>query len=142
MKSTSRTLVQAALAIGFVLAGTSIAMPSQSTKLVALMEKDMGGKRPGGCPSKWCACYMDLILGKAGYAQRGSHRARDFASYGKNAKPMAVGAIMVMPNHVGVVAGQCDDGRVLLISGNYSHRVGLGCYSPKKAIAWRAPVRG
>lgn len=129
-------------ALSLVLAFGAIATPVQARNLVSLMEKDLGARRPGGCPSKWCACYMDQVLEKAGYKQRDSWRARDFASYGKKAKPMSVGSIMVMRHHVGVVAGKCEDGRVKLISGNYSKKVGLGCYSPRKAIAWRKPVRG
>lgn len=120
----------------------ALSVPSQARDLVKVMQKDLGGRRPGGCPSKWCACYMDQVLAKAGYQIHGSNRARDFASYGKKAKPMSVGSIMVMRHHVGVVAGKCDNGQVKLISGNYSRKVGLGCYSPRKAIAWRKPVRG
>lgn len=134
-------LVRLALAAGIALSAAAIATPAQSKDLVSLMQTDLGQRRPQGCPSKWCACYMDLILSKAGYAPLGSFRARDFAAYGKNAKPMSVGSIMVMSHHVGVVAGLCEDGRVLLISGNYSRKVAIGCYHPGKAIAWRQPVR-
>ncbi|MGJ8527170.1 hypothetical protein [Maritalea sp.] len=84
---------------------------------------------------------MEKILAQAGFATQGSYRARDFAKYGKKAKPIQVGSIMVMRNHIGVVMGKCADGRVKIISGNYSRKVAVGCYSPSKAIAWRAPVK-
>jgi len=119
-----------------------VALPAYAKDLVTTMKSDLGARRPGGCPNKWCACYMDLVLKEAGYTPLGSNRARDFAAYGKKTKPMSVGSIMVMPHHVGVVAGKCPDGRVKLISGNYSKKVGIGCYSPNKAIAWRSPSRG
>ena len=135
-------LVRLTLALGLVLTFSAITMPAQAKDLISAMEKDLGGRRPGGCPHKWCACYMDRILKKSGYKPLGSNRARDFVAYGKKAKPMSVGSIMVMPHHVGVVAGKCENGRVKLISGNYSKKVGIGCYSPAKAIAWRKPVRG
>jgi len=132
-----------------ILCATAIAVgspnfiaPASAKNLIKLMENDLGGRRPKGCPSKWCACYMDQILAKAGFEIRGSHRAKDFAKYGKKAKPIQVGSIMVMPHHVGVVMGKCDDGRVKIISGNYSKKVAVGCYSAKKAIAWRVPTKG
>ncbi|HEV7344643.1 MAG TPA: hypothetical protein VGN60_03310 [Devosia sp.] len=103
------------------------------------MQRDVGQSRPSGCPSRWCACYLDRILAEAGLQPRGSNRARDFATYGRPARPAELGAIMVMRNHVGVVTGQCPDGRVQIISGNYSRRVLPGCYSASKAIAWRSP---
>jgi hypothetical protein len=115
--------------------------PALANNLIGLMTRDLGDHRPHGCPSRWCACYLDRMLEQAGFSPLDSYRARDFAGYGKKAKPMTVGAIMVMAHHVGVVAGQCSDGRVKLISGNHGHKVGLGCYSPGKAIAWRLPVR-
>jgi len=130
------------LACSIVLTIGTFALPAQAKDLVATMKNDLGARRPGDCPSKWCACYMDQVLEKAGYKPLGSNRAKDFAAYGKKTRPMSVGSIMVMRHHVGVVAGKCPDGRVQLISGNYSKKVGVGCYSPSKAIAWRAPTRG
>ncbi len=132
--SVGRLIIAAAAVI-------SLSTPSFADSLVTLISQHLGAHRPSGCPSKWCACYLDKVLAAAGYRTRGSFRARDFAIYGEAVKPMTVGAIMVMPHHVGVVAGRCRDGRVELLSGNYSRRVGVGCYSAHKAIAWRAPIR-
>lgn len=118
------------------------AVPAQATPLISLMQQDLGQRRPNGCPSKWCACYLDQILARAGFAPRGSYRARDFASYGKTTKVAEVGSLMVMRNHVGVVMGKCPNGQVKIISGNYSKKVAVGCYPANQAIAWRAPVKG
>ena len=128
-------------AVTFVAAPTVFVAPAQAKNLIKLMQNDLGTRRPKGCPSKWCACYMDNILEAAGFAKRQSNRARDFAGYGKPAKPWQVGSIMVMRNHVGVVMGKCDNGKVKLISGNHSKKVSVGCYGANKAIAWRAPVK-
>jgi uncharacterized protein (TIGR02594 family) len=137
MKMTIRAAIAAiALALPVVAAA-----PAQATPLIKLMEKDLGQRRPKGCPSKWCACYMDQILARAGFSSRGSNRARDFASYGKNTKTAKVGSIMVMRNHVGVVMGKCSNGQVKIISGNYSKKVAVGCYPASKAIAWRDPIK-
>lgn len=115
-------------------------LPVSASTLVSLMTHDVGKGRPSGCPSRWCACYLDRMLKKAGLPTLGSYAARDFAHYGRKAKAGQVGAIMVMPHHVGVVAGKCSDGRVRLVSGNHGHRVGTGCYAVGKAIAWRLPA--
>jgi uncharacterized protein (TIGR02594 family) len=130
----------AAAALGAFLA--FIPVPAaHANGLLSIMAGEVGQSRPKGCPSRWCACYLDKTLKKAGYAQLGSHRARDFARYGKPAKPGQIGSIMVMPSHVGVVAGKCANGRIKLLSGNHNHRVGSGCYNISRAIAWRMPAR-
>lgn len=130
--------VTAAL-VGVLLALAPVSSASASG-LVGVVAGDVGQSRPQGCPSRWCACYLNAALKRAGYAPSGSNLARNFARYGRPAKPGQVGAIMVMSSHVGVVSGRCSDGRVQVLSGNYSRKVGLGCYSAGKAIAWRAPV--
>ncbi|MEP7241036.1 MAG: hypothetical protein ABI697_09140 [Devosia sp.] len=116
------------------------AVPATASSLVSAMTREVGHGRPRGCPSAWCACYLDRTLKKVGLKTLGSYAARDFARYGRTAKPKQVGAIMVMPHHVGVVVGTCPDGRVKLVSGNHGHKVGTGCYSAGKAIAWRLPA--
>ncbi|WP_176762761.1 hypothetical protein [Pelagibacterium luteolum] len=108
--------------------------------VINVMLNELGARRPSGCPGRWCACYLDTVLARTGLAPHGSNMARDFADYGANAQPGEIGSIMVMANHVGVVVGDCGNGQVQIVSGNYSNSVALGCYSPSRAIAWRAPV--
>lgn len=127
---------------GFLVGFNVDQSPAYARDIVSIIKQDIGQKRPKGCPSRWCACYLDRILSEAGFRKHNTWRARDFASYGKKAAPMTIGSIMVMPHHVGVVAGKCPNGRVRLLSGNHSHRVGEGCYNPGRAIAWRMPVKG
>lgn len=109
--------------------------------VINVMLSELGATRPSGCPGRWCACYLDTVLARTGLAPSGSNLARDFAKYGADAAPATVGSIMVMSNHVGVVVGDCGNGQVQIVSGNYSNQVALGCYSPNRAIAWRAPIR-
>lgn len=104
--------------------------------LITSMERDLGRSRPGNCPSRWCACYLENKLQAHGYNKRGSWRARDFATYGR-ATTAQRGAIMVQRNHVAVVTGICSDGRIQAISGNHRKRVGIGCYSRASIIAFR-----
>lgn len=117
-------------------------MARDAGTVIGVMLSELGSNRPSGCPGRWCACYMDNVLVRAGLLPNGSNLARDFAQYGEPAAPGQVGAIMVMANHVGVVVGDCGNGQVQIVSGNFSNRVGLGCYNPGRAIAWRAPVAG
>lgn len=107
------------------------------TSIIASMERDLGKGRPSDCPSRWCACYLDKKLAANGYKRRGSHRAIDFASYGR-ATGANIGAIMVQRNHVGIVTGTCADGSIEAISGNHAKRVRIGCYSRRSIVAFRA----
>ena len=100
------------------------------------MTSELGRSRPANCPHRWCACYLDNHLKRAGQKPRKSWRAIDFASYG-HATGAHRGAIMVQRNHVGVVTGTCEDGSIEAISGNQRNRVGIGCYSRSTIIAFR-----
>jgi len=100
------------------------------------MSREIGQSRPENCPSRWCACYLDNHLKRAGQKPRNSWRAIDFASYGQ-ATFAHRGAIMVQRNHVGIVTGTCADGSIEAISGNQNNRVGIGCYPREKIIAFR-----
>ncbi|RDE08118.1 hypothetical protein [Pelagibacterium lacus] len=136
------------LRIIVILLFAGLALPSLSAPasardaqaVINVMLAELGASRPSGCPGRWCACYLDTVLARTGLAPRGSNLARDFANYGEAAEPAAIGSIMVMANHVGVVVGHCGGGQVQIVSGNYANSVALGCYSASRAIAWRAPI--
>lgn len=132
------SLLLAAFAVSIV---NTPASARDAQTVINVMLSELGATRPSGCPGRWCACYLDTVLARTGLAPRGSNQARDFANYGAEVAPGTVGSIMVMSSHVGVVVGACENGQVQIVSGNYSNRVALGCYSPNRAIAWRAPVR-
>lgn len=116
-------------------------LPDTANPLVALaMSYD--GKNPTGWSHNWCAHYLNMILQEAGYPS-GGNLARAYASYGQPT-PARVGAIAVMPNHVGVVAFVGDD-YVILVSGNHGgssgHRtVGLGRYAMNRVMTFRMPL--
>src|SRR5690606_12523977 len=125
----------------YLVADTPAAARDSST-VISVMLAEIGQRRPANCPGLWCACYLDNVLARAGLVPRGSNIARDFADYGVPAAPGQIGSIMVLPNHVGVVVGACENGQVQIVSGNHSSQVALGCYSLSRAIAWRVPVQG
>jgi hypothetical protein len=101
----------------------------------------VGSSRPSDCPRLWCGCWLKKMLKHMGYSTKGaSNLARAYAGYGVKAAPGSEGSIMVMRGHVGLVVGQCGPGKVKLVSGNHNHRVGIGCYPMRRAIAWRKPT--
>lgn len=137
-----RIVFAAAVAVVTLFAFSTPGQTRDVGTVINVMLAELGTARPEGCPGQWCACYMDNVLARSGMIPRGSNLARDFVDYGVEAPPATIGSIMVMSSHVGVVVGNCGNGQVQIISGNYSNRVSLGCYSPSRAIAWRAPIAG
>ena len=116
-------------------------LPDTTNALVALAMR-YDGKNPTGWSHNWCARYLDMVLQEAGYLS-GGNLARGYASYGQPT-PARVGAIAVMPNHVGVVAFVGGD-YVILISGNHGgssgHRtVGFGRYAMSRITTFRMPL--
>jgi hypothetical protein len=116
-------------------------LPDITNALVALAMR-YDGKNPTGWSHNWCAHYLDMVLQEAGYPG-GGNLARGYASYGQPT-PARVGAIAVMPNHVGVVAFVGDD-YVILVSGNHGgssgdRTVGLGRYAMSRITTFRMPL--
>ena len=99
------------------------------------------GRNPTGLSRQWCGNFVDLTLRQSGH-RGGGNLARGYASYGRPSAAR-VGAIAVMPHHVGIVTA-VGPGYVTLVSGNHSGRsghrtVGLGNYKMSRIIAFRAP---
>jgi len=103
--------------------------------LVAAMESHLGGN-PTGWSHQWCAHYLGMMLHSVGLPDSGSNTAISYAHYGRPASPTP-GVIAVMRHHVGVVTKVLGGDKVELVSGNHSHRVGIGVYSTQRIIAWR-----
>jgi hypothetical protein len=115
---------------------------ADSTNALVALAIRYDGKNPTRWSYNWCAHYLDMVLQEAGYPS-GGNLARGYASYGQPT-PARVGAIAVMPNHVGVVAFVGDD-YVILVSGNHGasngHRtVGLGRYALSRITTFRMPL--
>ena len=84
---------------------------------------------------------MGLVARHMGYrVPQGYRLARRWAHAGPRTSAHP-GAIMAMAHHVGVVLERVGR-RVLLLSGNHSHKVGIGWYSIARAIAFIDPVKG
>jgi hypothetical protein len=106
--------------------------------LIAAARADMGARNFTGLNAAWCAAALRIWLRRGGYSAPRSNRAIDFKSYGRSAGPRA-GMIAVLRHHVGIVVGFAHR-RLVLISGNHGHRVGLGTYDIHRIVAFREPV--
>jgi hypothetical protein len=81
----------------------------------------------------WCGDFAQMVLRRSGHRTVASRLARDAVRAGSPIGGPAAGAIMSLPHHTGFVVRVIAPGRVLLISGNHRHRVGLGVYSTRGA---------
>ena len=96
----------------------------------------LGSRNPTGFRGAWCGAFMAMVARREGRSIPPSPLlARSWARAGRPSGPV-VGAIAVLPHHVGVVAA-VKPGKVLLVSGNHGHRVGVGWYAARRVIAYR-----
>jgi hypothetical protein len=106
---------------------------SGGSQLIRLAMEHLGDN-PTGWSHDWCGRFLAMTLEGAGY-RGGGNLAAGYADYGLPAKAQ-VGAIAVMPHHVGLVTA-VGPGYVMLLSGNHGHKVGVGRYASSKIIAYR-----
>lgn len=96
------------------------------------------GTNPTRRSRQWCGEFMGLVVRKTGgRVPEGYAKASSWAKLPRTT--MRVGAVAVMPHHVGIVTGQCENGDVRIVSGNHGRRVGEGCYPRKRIIAFVEP---
>lgn len=96
------------------------------------------GTNPTRRSRQWCGEFMGLVVRKTGgKIPDGYAKASSWAKLPRTTE--RPGAVAVMPHHVGIVTGTCEDGRVKIVSGNHGRRVGEGCYSRKRIIAFVQP---
>ena len=106
---------------------------SGGSQLIRLAMEHLGAN-PTGWSHNWCGRFLAMTLEAAGHTG-GGNLAAGYADYGLPAKAQ-VGAIAVMPHHVGIVTA-VGPGYVVLLSGNHAHKVGVGRYASNKIIAYR-----
>jgi hypothetical protein len=127
---------------GFSLFGFRFYTPTASlggdTRLLHVAERYVGGGNFTGFNGPWCAASVGLWLREAGYSRLGSLAAVSYAHYGRPSAPK-VGAVAVLPHHIGIVA-KVYPTSILLLSGNHRHNVGYGMVSIRRIVAFRQPV--
>jgi len=88
----------------------------------------------GPKPGRWCGWYARRLFGGGPEY----NLARNWAKRGTSAGGPRVGAVVVWPNHVGVIVGRSKDGRWLVHSGNTAGgRIATKPRSVSGAIAFR-----
>ena len=102
------------------------------------------GTNPTKMARLWCARFINLVLGRVGYAGTGSDAAKSFAHYGRRISRPQYGAIAVLTRkgggHVGIVTGVDRRGNPILIAGNNGRRkVGISVYNKRRVIAYVMP---
>ena len=106
---------------------------SGGSQLIRLAMEHLGAN-PTGWSHDWCGRFLAMTLEAAGH-RGGGNLAAGYKDYGLPAKAQ-VGAIAVMPHHVGIVTAVGPD-YVVLLSGNHGHKVGVGRYASNRIIAYR-----
>jgi hypothetical protein len=106
---------------------------SGGSQLIRLAMEHLGDN-PTGWSHNWCGRFLAMTLEEAGH-RGGGNLAAGYTDFGLPAKAQ-VGAIAVMPHHVGIVTA-VGPGYVVLVSGNHGHKVGVGRYASNKIIAYR-----
>lgn len=90
--------------------------------------------RPAGCPPRaWCGCFLSSYLG---IHSRNLWVARNWARVGHPASGPQAGAVVVWPNHVGLIRA-AEGGRILVLSGNDGRAVRERWRSTRGVIAYR-----
>jgi uncharacterized protein (TIGR02594 family) len=81
----------------------------------------------------WCASFVNWCLVQSNILSLNSARAFDYKNFGVKLDKPTYGAIAIMNySHVGFVAGQNSDGRIVLLGGNQADAVN---YSPNAVSA-------
>jgi len=97
------------------------------------------GRNPTNRSRQWCGEFMGLVVRQnGGKLPDGYAKASSWAKLPRTTE--RVGAVAVMPHHVGIVTGKCENGGVQIISGNFGRaKVGEGCISRARIIAFVQP---
>jgi hypothetical protein len=96
------------------------------SNILADARRYLGMGNVTGHAGPWCKWFLNKILRETGHYWQPSGRAIDARLLGPRTYPHP-GAIAYTSHHTGFVVA-AERGRVLLLSGNHSHRVGIGWY--------------
>jgi uncharacterized protein (TIGR02594 family) len=114
---------------------------SGGARVVAEAERFLGSGNPTGTRGPWCADYVSWTLRHVGRRPLANRLAASALRYGPHVRDPRPGDLVVMntrrgyARHVGFFAGW-DRGRVVLVSGNWGHRVVRALVSPRAIAAF------
>lgn len=95
----------------------------------------IGSRNITGHSGAWCAWFVSFVLERIGHRPLSNGLSYSALSYGPRLAGPRVGALIVLPRHVGFVARVSGD-RVTMLSGNWSGRVALAVLPIRAAIAY------
>lgn len=105
--------------------------------VVAEAVRWLGHGNMTGTFGPWCADALSFWLRRTGHRPLAGRMASDALRYGPRLAAPRIGSLIVLPRHVGLVAGVEGD-QVTMISGNWGRRVALARLSRRAAIAFVA----
>lgn len=111
-------------------------IPASVGNLVARARAHMGetARQLGLRRTEWCSAFLRWLT----HASDVDDRAISWLH--KRHVTAHVGAIAVMPHHVGIVEGFDRHGNPVIISGNHNNRVGEAVYQRRRIIAFVAAL--
>jgi uncharacterized protein (TIGR02594 family) len=101
----------------------------------------LGAGNVTGAPGPWCADYASMILRRTGHRPLANRTASAALSYGPRVREPRPGDLVVLntrrgyAQHVGFFAGW-DHGQVIMVSGNWGHRVSRAPIGPGAVAAF------
>lgn len=86
---------------------------------------------------KWCAAFVNAVLGQNGMKGTGSLWAEDFNKWGEATAKPEKGDVVVLKNHVGFFDSFNKDGSVNVLGGNQGDKVGVDKFAANKVLGYR-----
>lgn len=129
-----------AVAAFFALIGPRAARAAEldgQSDILVVASRTLGQGNFTGMPGAWCAWAVSAWLQATGHKPLANGMAVSALSYGPRVAHPKPGDLVVMRGHVGVVVADLGP-EVLIISGNWSHRVARAFISRRSVVAFIA----
>jgi uncharacterized protein (TIGR02594 family) len=110
--------------------------------VIAEASRFLGAGNVTGVRGPWCADYASMVLRRTGRRPLASRSAASALAYGPRVSQPRPGDLVVVgarragyAAHVGFFAGW-EGGRVVIVSGNWGHRVARSSIAPQSVVAF------
>ena len=114
---------------------------ARSSSVVAEAMRFVGSGNVTGMRGAWCADYASMILRRTGHHPLANRTVSAAFAYGPRVRQPRPGDLVVLntrggyASHVGFFAGW-DHGQMVMVSGNWGHRVAVSPISPRAVAAF------
>jgi uncharacterized protein (TIGR02594 family) len=116
--------------------------PSVGGGVLAEAMRHLGARNVTGTRGAWCADYASMVLRNTGRRPLANRMASSALAYAPRVSDPRPGDLVVVntrhgyAQHVGFFAGWDRGGRVVMVSGNWGHRVSRASLSPRAVAAF------